>query len=447
MRRRIGICLSLILTVALLIPGAAGCTSGGGDEVPTEIVIGQPTSLTGNFASAGICATFGAEAAVRDINAQGGVFLSKYNKKVPVRLVTVDDQSDENKSAQLAEDLILRSNVDFIISPAGFPQCVATKAIVCDKYKIIQTTGVVPMEPILALRSASSTPWNYTFMNGFAIGTPIEDTTDFRYGKGGYTIIDTWSYMLDKFGSQTNKVVGFFASDNPDGAGWYAAFPAAISATYPDYQLVGIDKKLGLFPVGTVDQSANIKAWMDAGVEILWGNCSGSDFGILGRQMKSMGFEPKMVGAALAALYYGDVSSWGGDIPNGVGIEVWGFSNITNGKGYGDTTPASLAAEWTKAKDRPFEQMVPHGYRCIQEIVQAVEAAGSLDKDDVLAAMKKTDFVSLTGRVKYDNNNFSQVPIAYGQWFKTDDKYGWALKVVASKHDFIPVEAEAIFPY
>jgi len=149
--------LALVLVATMILPFATGCSSEE-SGVPTEIIIGQPTSLTGNFASAGICATFGAEAAIADINAQGGVYLSKYDKKVPIRLVTVDDQSDENKSAQLAEDLILRSKVNFIISPAGFPQCVATKAIVCDKYKIIQTTGVVPMEPTLALRDASSTP-------------------------------------------------------------------------------------------------------------------------------------------------------------------------------------------------------------------------------------------------------------------------------------------------
>jgi len=375
------------------------------------------------------------------------VFLSKYNKKVPVKLITIDDQSDENKSAQLAEDLILRSNAKFLISPAGFPQCVATKALVCDKYKVPHTVSVIPMEPTMALRAASPRPWEYTFMNGFSISTPINDPADFRYGKGGYTIVDTWSYMLDKFGGNTNKVVGFFASDDPDGAGWYEGFPLGVKAAHPDYKQVGVDKKVGLFPVGTVDHSANIKAWMDAGVEILWGNTDGSDFGVLARQMRSMGFRPKMVGAARAALYYGDVSSWGGDLANGVGIEVWGFLSMKGAKGYGNTTPASLTQEWITAKDRPFEQMLPHGYRCVQELVQAIERAGTIEPEAVLAAMKSTDFVSITGRIKYDKNNFSAVPIAYGQWFKTGDKFGWSLKIVASKHEFIPVEAKAIFPY
>jgi ABC-type branched-subunit amino acid transport system substrate-binding protein len=450
MKKRVSVFMPVVLAVIVTVSLLTGCGDKGAsstDGAPEEIVIGNPTSLTGNFASAGICSTFGAEAAVRDINEQGGIYLSKYDKKVPVRLITVDDQSDENKSAQLAEDLILRSNVKFLISPAGFPQCVATKALVCEKYKVPHTTGVVPRETTLALRDASDRPWEYSFMNCFSIGTPIEDPTDYRYGKGGYTIIDTWSYMLEQYGDETNKTVGFFASDDPDGAGWYVGFPAGISAAQPDFTLVGLDKNIGLFPVGTVDHSANIKAWMDAGVEILWGNTAGSDFGVLARQMRSMGFQPKMVGAARAALYYGDVSAWGGNIARGVGIEAWGFENLEDFEAYGDTTPTSLTEEWIAAKNRPFEQMLPHGYRCVQELAEAIEAAGTIEPEAVREAMKDLDICALPICVSYDDNNFNNVPIAYGQWFETDDEFGWELKIVASKHDFIPVEADPIFPY
>jgi branched-chain amino acid transport system substrate-binding protein len=440
---RLSAFLSLVIAAVLLLPACSDTTDGA----PSEIVIGNPTSLTGNFAAAGICSTFGAEQAVADINAAGGVMVSEYNKKLKIKLITVDDSSDENKSAQLAEDLILRSGAKFIISPAGFPQCVATKALVCEKYMVPHTTGVVPLEPTMGLQAAADRPWTYTFMNGFSISTPVSDTSDFRYGKGGYTVIDTWSYMLETYGGQTNETVGFFASDDPDGAGWYAGFPLGVGATQPTYKQVGVDKKIGLFPVNTVDYSANIKAWMDAGVQILWGNSDGPDCGVMLRQMRSMGFRPKMVGAARAALYYGDVSSWGGDLANGVGIEVWGFPTMAGAVGFGNTTPESLTTKWITEKNKPFEQMLPHGYRCVQELAYAIEKAGSLDGTKVQAAMKNMDVMTLSGRVKYDKGNFSAVPVAYGQWFKTDDKFGWTLKIVASKHDFIPVQAKAIFPY
>jgi branched-chain amino acid transport system substrate-binding protein len=211
--------------------------------------------------------------------------------------------------------------------------------------------------------------------------------------------------------------------------------------------LAGIKEKIGLSPVGTVDYSANIKAWQRAGVQILWGNSNGSDFGVMARQMRSMGFRPKMVGAARAALYYGDVSSWGGDIANGVGIEVWGFPTLAGAKGINGATPESLTAKWMNEKGRPFEQMLPHGYRCVQELAAAIERAGTIDGDAVRQALKTSEASTIAGRVKYDKDNFSAVPLAYGQWFKSDDKFGWALKIVASEHDFIKVQAAAIFPY
>jgi len=379
---------------------------------------------------------------VEDINKLGGIYLSKYNKRVPVEYDLVDDQSDENLGASLAEDLILRDHVQFFVSPNGLPNMVMPKMLVTEKYKMVHISSILPLEPMLA------TPRTYTWLQTFGIGTPISDPTDFRYGKGGYTIIDTWSAMTDQFGSQTNMTFGFFASDDSDGVSWYAGFPAAIGAVYPDAKIVGVENKLGLYPVGTTDFSATIQAWKDADVQILWGNSNGPDFGTLYRQARSMGFKPKMVGAARAALMYGDVSAWGGDLPNGVGIEIWGAPTMKGNEFIGDTTQQSLNDGWDAATGTYYNQMVTQGYWVMQTMFKAIELAGTTDTEAVQTALRNMDYISNYGRVKFDKDNIQRAPIVYGQWMKgpTGGKFDWELKIVSSKHDFLPVDAQPIFP-
>ena len=61
-------------------------------------------------------------------------------------------------------------------------------------------------------------------------------------------------------------------------------------------------------------------------------------------------------------------------------------------------------------------------------------------------ALATTDLMTIGYRVKFDENHFNRTPIFFGQWFKTDTAAGWELKVVFSKHSFVPVQAQPIFP-
>ena len=54
---------------------------------------------------------FGAEAAIEDINKQGGVMVG--NTRMLLKLVAVDDESDPAKTASLAEKLISSEKVPF----------------------------------------------------------------------------------------------------------------------------------------------------------------------------------------------------------------------------------------------------------------------------------------------------------------------------------------------
>ncbi|UCF09188.1 MAG: ABC transporter substrate-binding protein [Thermoplasmata archaeon] len=413
-------------------------------KAPKEILIGAPSSLTGMFAGTGQGGSSGGKVAVEDINRLGGVYVKEYGKKIPIKLVLVDVESDMIKTKSVTEHLVLRDKVHMLATLMEVPPISAANAMVAEKYKVPHACSIGPMEPFLGMRHSVDVPWKYTWNTGFSVITPIPPG-DFRHGKGGYTIMDTWMDMLDNFGHLTNKKVGIFASDEPDGRGWWATFGPELKKL--GYDVIGYGRNVGLFPLGTTDFSSVVKEWKNNNVEMLWGNCPGPDFGVLWRQCHAQGFKPKMVIAARAALFWEDASTWGGNLPLGVGIEMWWHQDYTYAPGIGGRTPKSLAERWVKDTGKPVNQALGHGYVPIQVLVNAVERAGTLDKEAVNKAIGETDLLTINHRVKYNKEEqFSWVPLFFGQWMKTDKPWKWDLKVVFSKHDFVPVEAKPIFP-
>jgi ABC-type branched-subunit amino acid transport system substrate-binding protein len=212
------------------------------------------------------------------------------------------------------------------------------------------------------------------------------------------------------------------------------------------FEPVGYDKKLGLLPAETTDFSSVINAWKASGAQVLWGNCPAPFFGALWKQCRTLGFKPKMVSVGRAPLFYQDIKAWGGDLPQGVCVEIWWDPNMTEYQGIGDTTPMSLVARWEKETGQPLNPAVGTGYRAFQVLVDAISRAASLDGAAVNAALAATDLMTLGHRVVFDENQFSRGPLYYGQWQKADTPEGWRLEVIYSRHDFLPETAKPLFP-
>lgn len=433
---RKGVLFALVVLLAGM-PAFTGC----GKKGATEIKVGVVQAQTGMYAAFGQGGVFGIKAAVDDVNKQGGVKVG--DKKLPIKLVIVDNESDPNKAGSLAESLIVQDKVNFIVSSDEPPPMHPGVSQAAEKHKVVYVTCTGPEEPWAAMRQETPTKWQYTWATGlFAIVSPPPQG-DFR-NKPGYTIIDTWMAMLDLFGGKTNKKVGIICSDDPDGRGWYTLFGPALKKV--GYEVVGLDKNLGLIPLETTDFSSTIKAWKDANVEVLWGNCPGPFFGAVWKQANALGFKPKMVSIGRGALYFEDISAWGGDLPYGICTEVWWDPSMKDAPGFGGATPASLAERWANEKKQPVNRAIGPGYRSVQVLVDAIERAGSLDSQKVNEALAKTDLATIGHRVKFDDNHFSRGPLVFGQWFKTDKPEKWELKVIFSKHDFVPTAGEPVFP-
>src|SRR4030042_1723836 len=123
MKKLVFIVLSLVLISALIL---SGCTKESTTTTKTtspsstpagktEILLGAINCMTGVEAMVGGEQKWAYEQAVKDINAKGGVFVKDLNKKLPMRIIFVDDESDVAKAAAGVEKLIKLEKVDVIL--------------------------------------------------------------------------------------------------------------------------------------------------------------------------------------------------------------------------------------------------------------------------------------------------------------------------------------------
>ncbi|MBN1106476.1 MAG: amino acid ABC transporter substrate-binding protein [Deltaproteobacteria bacterium] len=121
--------VALLVTAWSLMSSGALCAAE-----KKEILIGANLSLTGPLAMDGGEQKWAYEQAVADVNKAGGIMVKAFGKKLPVKLVVADDESDPGKAAAAVENLIKLQKVDLMLSthstPLTIPSCVTA-----EKYK------------------------------------------------------------------------------------------------------------------------------------------------------------------------------------------------------------------------------------------------------------------------------------------------------------------------
>jgi len=103
----------------IAVVAAAATIAQASLAAPQEILIGAPISMTGLLAPDGLDQKWSYEQAVADVNAKGGIFIKEANKKLPVRLVIADDQSDPAKVTDAMERLIKIEKANLLLSTHG----------------------------------------------------------------------------------------------------------------------------------------------------------------------------------------------------------------------------------------------------------------------------------------------------------------------------------------
>ena len=150
--------LPLALCLILLLVAVPGCT---GEEEPEEttpsvttptetepavpekesILIGASRPLSGAQAPIGDAA-YGPVMKMWEekVNADGGIYVEEYGKKLPVEFIIYDDASDVGTMVRLTEKLIVEDKVDLLFSACG-TAFISAQAPIANKYGKVLITA------------------------------------------------------------------------------------------------------------------------------------------------------------------------------------------------------------------------------------------------------------------------------------------------------------------
>jgi branched-chain amino acid transport system substrate-binding protein len=326
-------------------------------------------------------------------------------KSYGVEIISKDSQSNANRAAEVAAELILGDEVDIIVASAT-PDTTNPVADQAEVNEVPCVTTNCPWQPYFFGRNGNpAVGFDYTYH--FFWG--LEDVIA--------AFLDLWS------GSGVKKTVAGIFPNDADGNAWgdpELGLPKPLAAA--GYTLVDP----GRYQPLTDDFSSQIAAFKDAGCEIVTGNMIPPDFATFWSQCAQQDFHPKIVTIGKALLFPSVIESLG-DRGNGLTSEIWWTPNHPFSSSLTGESSRQLAEGYMKATGRPWTQ--PIGFQhALFEVVKDV-IARSQDLDDpqaIVASIQATDLPTIVGPVDWSDGpvkNVSKTPLVAGQWQKKGDDF------------------------
>jgi branched-chain amino acid transport system substrate-binding protein len=128
-------------------------------DAPAEIKLGTLYASSGRYASISMPVHYGLKLWMEQKNAEGGIYVKPFDKKIPLKLVAYDDQSNTATAATLYNQLITQDRVDILIADSGSVLTSVAVPIARDQKRLlIDQTGTgatffTPDNPYIVLMS------------------------------------------------------------------------------------------------------------------------------------------------------------------------------------------------------------------------------------------------------------------------------------------------------
>ena len=361
-------------------------------ETKGQILIGNPIALSGrNVAGATMTQTRGYDMWVEEVNAKGGIYVKKYNKKIPVKIIRYDDKSDIGTAVKLTEKLLLEDKVDFILPPWGTASHFALAPVVT-KYK----------SPVVAITCSS------VKLRELAPKTPYMFQTLNQPQEMGAALVE----VCKELGIKTAAVIHHTDLHGIEFAG--QVVPQAVAG--------GVDVLLyKSYPLGVKDLSPLLKEIKALNVDALLVFSYPPETFLITEQAKAIGLNPKLFYATVGVAYPSYRDKFGAKTVEGImGAGVWNPKVSPAAKEWFDR----YTKRWGEEPDR---WGTAGGYSTVQVLEQAIEKAGTLDPTKVRNVIASgVTFNTVLGPVKYVDQFNTYYPGHVGQWqngeFLTVDK-------------------------
>ena len=376
-----------MIVAASLVPAAA--------VAQDTIKIGFPMPLSGPASVYGVPITKGAEMAVQEINASGGILGKK------VELLTRDSKASADEAVRLARELIIKNGVDFLSGTLTSAEAPAVSTIAKEN-KIV---FVAPTAKTIQLVAPANL---HPYIFRLASNTDID-------GRTGASIIAQWKDV---------KRVATIAPDYAYGRDAVAAAVDFLKKARPDIEIV--DQQ---WPkLGQADFTPFITAQMGKKPDAVFCDVFGGDFVTLAKQATPLGYFKAInnrlvdggeVGTTDAAIALGK------DYPYGI------WSDAYDPVIWPDNEPAAHKAYIDRLKTFTKQEYASGwaimGYASILALKAGIEKAKSTKSADVAKAMLGLTFDTPIGSLTFDaKTHETSMGEFWGQMVK-DDRYPFAI--------------------
>lgn len=363
MKKSLLLALALVLALSLSI-GLVGCKDSGDKAAEGDtLLIGAAMCLTGIQAPLDAPALEGAQLAIDDINAKGGI-LGKQ-----VKLVNIDGKSDAVTVGDAAKQLVADGAVA-IITPSDFD-------FGSPASREAQSAGIVGISPCassplfgssaLGDKQFTLSMWNTT------MGAVMADKAIDNNLKSAYVVTDTFidytrslsKYFSDSFTEQGGTILrqDEFEQGKLD--------PAVFLARYKEFPV-----KPDVIYISSYmpDLGTLIRAFREAGITVpIYGGDA---------------YDDPALGEGLGA-----------DYGNNIFFDTHSFLSEDAVPGY-TTFAEAYKTKFKKDLDAPWAMA---GWDVVQTLAASMETAGSTDGAAVAKAMEEGTFELLTGKLEWSD--------------------------------------------
>jgi len=378
MKQRIFL-LSTVFVVAF-----AWLMAGPAAYAAEPIVIGVPTSL--GFLE-GKEAHKVVQMAVSEINAKGGVTVGGTKRMLKVVATDLRDAAPGVPVPEALlglEKMILEQKpTAIVVGPFRSEALIAGMDLIA-KYKV-PMLGTIAMSPGSEAKLKKD-PEKYKYI----FRTCLNAVHLVKYLAGNMALINkefgfNKVYVLHQDVAWARATAGFVKKMYFDKAGW---------------EVLGMEA----YPTGTSDFSSALMKIRSKGAQVIMPIFDMPQSGILVKQWKSM---------KVPALMAGFISPLAGsEAWNTFDGKIGGALNSIFELGSAIDSPkvpksVKFSNKYKKTYGKPLQ--AGHGpapaYESVYILAEAIERAGSLDPDAIVAEIKKTDRMGVMGRIKYDQGN------------------------------------------
>lgn len=341
-----------------------------------------------------------------------GAGIENNGKAWNIEIISKDSQSNPNRAAEVASELILSDEVDIIVA-ASTPDTVNPVSDQAELNEVPCITTDCPWQP-------------YFFGRGGNPAQGFDYTYHFFWG-----LEDVIGAFLDMWGSSgVAKSVGGLFPNDADGNAWgdkELGLPKPLAAA--GYDLIDP----GRYQPLNDDFSGYINAFKEAGCEIVTGNMIPPDFASFWTQAAQQGFNPKIVTIGKALLFPSVIQGLG-DRGIGLSSEVWWSPAHPFASSLTGASAKALADGYSQATGRPWTQPIGFKHALFEVVADVVSRSEDLeDYEANLAAIRSTNLNTIVGPVDWSKGpvkNVTKTPLVAGQWQKEGD--GIDLKIVAN---------------